>query len=168
MEQWKDIKGYEGFYQISNHGRVKNIQTNKFLTGDINNIGYYRVILYKPIKKRFFIHRLVALHFCDGYKDGFVVNHKDGIKTNNKAENLEWVTRSQNDIHAFSLGLRQTYPCQFKHEILAFDKNTNALVKEYENVQECYDDLHVARSNIYACCNGKQKTCKGFILKYKQ
>lgn len=168
MEIWKDIIGYEGYYQVSNLGRIKNINTNRILTGDTNNIGYKRVTLYTPEKKRFFIHKLVALHFCEGYQEDLVVNHKDGNKLNNCANNLEWVTRSENDLHAFKMNLRQAFPCQFKKQILAFDKDTKQLVKEYQNVQECCDDLHVARSNIYNCCNGKQKTCRGYILKYKE
>lgn len=168
MEIWKDIIGYEGYYQISNYGNVKNIKTNKTLIGDINNMGYRRITLYTPIKKRFFVHRLVALHFCEGYNEKLIVNHKDGNKTNNKAENLEWVTRSQNDLHAYKLKLRKTYPCTFKHRILAYDKNTMELVKIYKNTQECEEDLQVARSNIYNCCNGKQKSCKGYILKYEE
>lgn len=52
MEIWKDIIGYEGYYQISNLGNVKNIQTNKILIGDTNNLGYGRVTLYTPIKKK--------------------------------------------------------------------------------------------------------------------
>lgn len=167
MEIWKDIQGYEGYYQISNLGNVKNVKTNKILIGDTNNIGYKRVTLYAPIKKRFFIHRLVALHFCDGYEENLVVNHIDGDKTNNKANNLEWVTRSENDLHAFKLNLRKAYPCNFKHSILAFDKDTKKFVKEFQNIKECEEELGVARSNIYNCCNGKQKSCKGYILKYK-
>ena len=88
MEEWKDVKGYEGYYQISSYGRVKNIQTGQILKGDTNNIGYKRVWLYVPVKKRFFIHRLVAFHFCEGYQENLVVNHKDGNKLNNIAENL--------------------------------------------------------------------------------
>ena len=168
MEIWKDIIGYEGYYQISNLGNVKNIQTNKILIGDTNNLGYRRVTLYTPIKKRFFILRLVALHFCEGANDELVVNHIDGNKLNNAATNLEWVTHSQNDLHAYKLNLRQSHPCAFKHRILAYDKNTLELVKIYENTQICADDLQVARSNIYNCCNGKQKSCKGYILKYEE
>ncbi len=167
MEIWKDIRGYEGYYQISNCGSVKNLQTGKLLIGDKNSMGYKRVILYKPIKKRFFVHRLVAIHFCDGYKDNLVVNHIDGDKSNNKAENLEWITRSENDLHAFKLGLRKTYPCLFKYTVLCYDKNTMKFIKEYPNAQACSDDLHVQRANIYSCCNGKQKSCRGYILKYK-
>ena len=168
MEIWKDIKGYEGYYQISSEGQVKSLISNKILIGDINNLGYKRVILYTPIKKRFFIHRLVALHFCEGYAENLVVNHKDGNKQNNKAENLEWITHSQNDLHAFQNKLRKAYPCTFKHKIFAYDKNTLELVKIYANTKECKDDLKVARANIYNCCNGKQKSCKGYILKYEE
>lgn len=168
MEIWKDIIDYEGYYQVSNLGNIKNIKTNKILTGDVNNIGYRRVILYNPVKKRFFVHRLVALHFCEGAAEDLVVNHIDGNKLNNKAENLEWVTRSENDLHAYKLNLRVPPPCTFKHRILAYDKNTLELVKIYENSEECAKDLGAARSNIYACCNGKQQSCKGYILKYDE
>lgn len=78
------------------------------------------------------------------------------------------VTHSQNDLHAFQNNLREAYPCTFKHRIFAYDKNTLKLVKIYANTKECEDDLKVARSNIYNCCNGKQKSCKGYILKYEE
>ena len=168
MEIWKDIQGYEGYYKISNYGQVKNIKTGNTITGDINSTGYRRVWLYNPVKKRFFVHHLVALNFCNGYQDNLVVNHKDGNKLNNKFDNLEWVTRSENDIHAFKMQLRNIYPCQYKKHIQAYDKNTLEFVKEYNNTKECEDDLGVARSNIYNCCNGKQKSCRGYILKYKE
>ena len=166
MEIWKDIKDYEGYYQISSNGQVKSLLTNKILIGDTNNLGYRRVTLYSPIKKRFFIHRLVALHFCEGYQDGLIVNHKDGDKANNKAENLEWVTHSENDLHAYKNNLRKPQPCKFKHKVIAYDLNTKTIVKIYNNVEECAKDLKVARSNIYNCCNGKQKSCRGFKLQY--
>lgn len=63
-----------------------------------------------------------------------MVNHKDGNKANNKAENLEWVSHSENDLHAYKNKLRKPYPCQFKHSILAYDKNTGVFVKEFTNV----------------------------------
>ena len=134
MEIWKDIENYEGYYQISSFGRVKNIKTGNILIGDTNSAGYKRVYLYSPIKKRFFIHRLVAYHFCEGDKEDCVVNHIDGDKQNNKAENLEWVTRSENDLHAYKLKLRKSYPCQFKHKIIAYALNTNDIIKIYNNV----------------------------------
>ena len=166
MEIWKDIIGYANYYEISSFGRVRNKKTQNILIGDMNNAGYRRVILYTPVKKRFFIHKLVAIHFCENYKEGLVVNHKDGNKTNNYASNLEWVTRSENDLHALKNNLRKIYPCTFKHQIYAYDKKTKELIKVYKNVQECCDDLKVARSNVYNCCNGKQQSCRGYILQY--
>lgn len=106
MEIWKDIKDYEGYYQVSSEGNIRNTKTKQILIGDTNNIGYRRVTLYTPIRKRFFVHRLVALHFCEGYSEGMVVNHKDGNKQNNNYTNLEWVTHSENDLHAYKMNLR--------------------------------------------------------------
>ena len=168
MEEWKDVKGYEGYYQISSYGRIKNIQTGQILKGDTNNIGYKRVWLYVPVKKRFFIHRLVAFHFCEGYQENLVVNHKDGNKLNNIAENLEWTTHSENDLHAYKLNLREPHPCQFKHRVIAYDLITGETIKIYNNVEDCCNDLEVARSNVYNCCNGKQKSCRGYGLKYEE
>ena len=105
METWKTILENEN-YEVSNFGNVRNKHNKKLLTGDVNNIGYRRVILYYGKKQRFFVHRLVAFYFCEGYAEGLVVNHKDGCKLNNNADNLEWVTRSENDLHAVRLGLR--------------------------------------------------------------
>lgn len=167
MEIWVNIKGYEGYYQVSSKGNVKNMATGKILIGDKNIVGYRRVTLYTPIVKRMFIHRLVALHFVDGYKEGLVVNHKDGNKTNNCADNLEWVTRSKNDLHAYRLGVRKSYPCAFKKRIIKFDLSTGETICVYRNSQECCEDLNVARSNIYACCNGTQNSCRGFGIKYE-
>ena len=167
MEIWKDIDGREGYYQISSYGRVKNVATNRFLIGDTNNIGYRRVWLWAPIKERCFIHRLVATHFCEGYSEGLVVNHIDGNKLNNRADNLEWVTRSENDLHAYRINLREPHPCQFKHRILAYDAKTGELVKIYNNSMECSEDLKVARTNVYNCCNGKQYSCRGYFLRYE-
>lgn len=165
MEEWKDIKGYEGQYEVSSYGQIRNKKTNKCLVGDMNSVGYRRVLLSRP-KKRFFVHRLVAEHFVCGYQEGLVVNHKDGNKNNNNKNNLEWVTRSENDIHAFRMGLRDIYPAQFKKKIESYDLKTLQPIKVYKNIEECARELKVARSNIYACCNGKQKSCRGVGLRY--
>ena len=167
MEVWKDIEGYEGHYQVSNIGNVRNTKTGKLLTGDKNTVGYKRVILYTPIKKRFFIHRLVAYHFVDGYNKSLIVNHKDGNKANNRFDNLEWVTRSENDLHAFRLGLRKAHKCTFRNEIEQYDIKTGEVVQVYKNAQDCCERFGVTRGVIYNTCNGKQKSCKGFGLRYK-
>lgn len=63
MEIWKDIQDYEGYYQISNFGNVKNIKTDRILTGDVNNIGYKRITLYSPVKKEIFCPSISCFTF---------------------------------------------------------------------------------------------------------
>lgn len=65
------------------------------------------------------------------------------------------------------MNLRQPHPCTFKHRIISYDLKTNKIIKIYENTQECCNDLNVARTNVYNCCNGKQKSCCGVGLKYE-
>lgn len=163
MEEWKSIKELDDKYEVSSLGNIRNVNTGKILNGDINNIGYKRIMAGG---KHYFVHRLVAKYFVDGYEDGLVVNHKDGNKLNNIPNNLEWVTRSENDLHAFRLNLRKPHPSEHRYKIIKYDLATNKILHIYENSTECSNDLKVSRSNIYATCHGKQKSCKGFGLKY--
>jgi len=105
MEIYKDIEGYEGLYQISNTGKVKSI--NCILKPRLGERGYLYVNLYNNTKRKTWkIHRLVALHFVKNPDDKPEVNHKDTIKTNNNSNNLEWVTRSENEQHAHKHNLK--------------------------------------------------------------
>lgn len=90
-EVWKDVPDYEGKYQVSNKGRVKNVATGKILTPDLSNKGYYRVKLCdNGVKKRFQLHRLVAIVFVPNPNNHPIVNHKDLNPKNCCADNLEW------------------------------------------------------------------------------
>lgn len=110
MEVWKDIKGYEGRYQISNCGRVKSLNYHKenreaILVPKVTKTGYLIIGLWCDKKKKFFpIHRLVAKAFIAPF-DGEQVNHIDADKANNHVENLEWCTARENTLHAIKLGL---------------------------------------------------------------
>ena len=111
-EIWKDVKGFEGRYQVSNMGRVRSIErTCVDKLGRIRHVkgmilkdslnkgrGYYRVSLSDGHRNytHYEVHRLVAIHFVPGYKKGLVVNHKNEIKTDNRDENLEWCTQAYN------------------------------------------------------------------------
>lgn len=111
IEQWQDIKEYTGRYQVSNLGRIKSL-TRKTKTIKIKETimrlqkhpsGYLQIALSKKsIKKRFYIHRLVLEAFLPIQKNKLEANHKDGDKTNNLLENLEWVSRSYNHVHAYN------------------------------------------------------------------
>lgn len=93
-------------YVITEKGEVINVLTAKHLIGDINNCGYRRVCINK---KKYFIHRLVATYFIPNIHNKPIINHKDGNKRNNHVSNLEWATRSENDLHAFKLQLRKVH-----------------------------------------------------------
>lgn len=95
MENWKDIDGYNGLYQVSDLGRVFSVQRNKILKPCKNKAGYLVVNLWKNrVQKTYNVHSLVANAFLD--KTGEEINHKDEDKTNNRADNLEWCNRKYN------------------------------------------------------------------------
>lgn len=113
MEVWKDIEGWSG-YMVSNLGRVKSmprlhVKKEKVLKQGKNRNGYPMVGLSSPHKKSksFAVHRLVAKSFVPNPNNKPTVNHIDGNKKNNKAENLEWCTYQENSRHAFDTGLNK-------------------------------------------------------------
>ena len=120
-EIWKDVPGYEGMYRVSNLGRVKSLPRIKkafkgvyyntkqrILKNDILPSGYYRVVLHKNSKAiKSFVHRLVARTFIPNPERKPEVNHKNGVKADNKADNLEWTTAKENTSHAAIAGLRK-------------------------------------------------------------
>lgn len=120
-EIWKDIKGYEGLYQVSNLGKIKvlprifiNKAGFKTIVKEIikvcpeNHRGYNRAQLtaHDKTKKIFSVHRIVAIHFLDNPNNYPEVNHKKGIKTDNRASELEWCDKAYNEKHASDTGLK--------------------------------------------------------------
>lgn len=105
MEKWRWIDGYVGLYLVSDHGNVISLPKHgkdAVTLKPISDGRYLGVTLYSKEGKptRELVHRLVAKAFCMGYEPSLEVNHKDGDKTNNKADNLEWITRSENMKHS--------------------------------------------------------------------
>lgn len=109
-EEWKYIYilGEKTEYLISSKGRIFSKYSNKILKQSVSNCGYLRVDIYKNKKhKKMSVHRLVAIAFIENPDNLPEVNHKDGNKTNNCVENLEWVTPSENDYHAYLTGIKR-------------------------------------------------------------
>lgn len=114
-EEWRDVIGFGGFYQVSNTGKVRSCCNSHGTKGawklrslSVNHDGYLKVRLIqgdKDLTKR--VHTLVAEAFIPNPNNFTTVNHKDGNKTNNHVDNLEWADRSQQMIHAYKLGLKK-------------------------------------------------------------
>jgi len=173
---WKPIKNYEGLYEISNHGIIKSLEhininslgvksifKTKILNPPPNNKGYLVVQLMKSGKRKTFsIHRLVAFTFILNPQNKPEVNHKDGIKTNNKVNNLEWSTKSENGQHAYNIGLNKGSG----KSVLQFTKS-NEYINEYKSIHNASNLTGVGYEGIWKCCHKKRKISGNFIWKFK-
>jgi len=102
------IEGYENLYSATEDGNIYSHRFGRHITGDLNSVGYRRVILCKDKKrKRFFVHRLVAFAYHTKEDDNHVVNHKDSNKENNEPSNLEWCSPSHNSKHSWKEGTQK-------------------------------------------------------------
>lgn len=157
MEQWKDIEGYEGLYEVSNMGRVRN-NKGKILKPQMRRM-YLSHILYKDgIPHNWSVHRLVAKAFIPNPNNYEVVNHKDENKLNNEASNLEWCTTGYN----CNYGTRNI---QISHK-LSKKVYQFTLDGEYVNEYPSANVVGIDPSGIRQCCRGVLNFFKGFIWKY--
>lgn len=162
---WKSVPGYEGIYEISNTGIVRN--KNGVRKNLINYRGYaYIKLCNNGLCKRYLIHRLVAMAFIPNPDNLPEINHKDEDPLNNCVENLEWCTRIYNNNygtrnkragHAISKARRKAV-CRFDKEGNFIDSFDSAFTAEIE--------LGIIRTSICECARGNRKSAGGYIWKY--
>ena len=190
-EIWKNIKNYEGLYQVSNFGNVRSldrsvncgiknnnivIKKGKLLKQNLNIHNYLQVHLSKNNKSKMVtVHRLVAETFIPNIENKSQINHIDGNKQNNRVDNLEWCTAKENILHSWKTGLSKSY----KHpkgvltnyskslckKVNQYDLNNN-FIATYSSLSDASRNTPCLVSDICACCKGKQKTSHNFIWKY--
>lgn len=189
MEIWKDIVGYKGLYKISNHGKVKSLKRlvayscggERIFKERIRKIqtvskGYKAVILHKNNKpKQHLIHRLIAIHFIDNPESKPHINHINLNPSDNRIENLEWCTPSENMIHSFKYNKRKNAG-HFANKIGKLHPRSKPVIKyskdnipicEYEGLMDAQRKTGILFTSILNNISGRTKSSGGFIWKYK-
>ena len=178
-EEWRDIPGYEGIYQVSNRGRVKSLERTswngflhckiggRILKNSLMRNGYYRVTLSKDSgQQQFYIHRLVAEAFIPNPKSLNVIDHIDANKLNNDVSNLRWVTQEENMRHAWEMGLIPDGSKNLIHGI-----NCRPVIrsdgKVYESIASASRDLgYKSTTMVLNVLKGISDTCRGYSFAY--
>jgi len=175
-EIWRDVKGYEGLYQVSNMGRVKSLERTlidklgrkhptkeRILTPRKSTKGYFNVSLSqgRGKKKNFPIHRLVCEAFHKNPENKPCVNHLDENKTNNVASNLEWCTYKENNNH----GTHNARVAKSLSKSVGQYTRDDKLIKVWQSTIEVYRQLGFSYSHISEVAQGKRKTAYGYVWK---
>lgn len=172
QEEWRAIEGFEGCYEVSNLGRIRSVDRitvdtqgrKKFINGKILspfilNSGY-KGIRFRH--KSFLVHRLVASAFIDNPERKAQVNHKDENKLNNRADNLEWLTKYENDHYGTGIQRRAEKQSKKVYQYSLEGK----LLKVWESTVSC-KLAGYNRTSIWFCCTGKHKQHKGYRWSYE-
>lgn len=168
LEIWKDIPNYEGLYQASNTGFIRNSRTNKILKPRIDKNGYFKHILYiKGVPKEFRTHRLIALTFIENSKNLLQINHIDENKQNNCIDNLEWVDAKTNNNHAtrnkrISVGVQKNSK---KKSVNQYDLNGN-LIKTWNSLREIERELNIYHNILSNKIKNKDGIMNGYKWKF--
>ena len=177
-EEWRDIVGYEGLYQVSNMGRVKSlarlvispkgikdhIVQERILSIKVHKFGYLEVSLSSENKRKTYkVHRLVASAFIPNLNNLPQVNHKDENKANNIVDNLEWCT----SLYNANYGNRNKKSALAKSKaIVQYDLNL-VMVSEHKSLTDAGKFVGGNPQGVFLCANNKIKKYKGYIWRYK-
>ena len=167
-EIWRDIKGCEGKYQVSNTGMVKSLNyrrtgKERILKLDDNGHGYLYVSLSKDGKgKSYPVHKLVATAFLENPNNLPEVNHKDEDKTNNCVENLEWCSKLYN----INYGTGSKRSAEKRSKPVYSINKESGLITYWESIMEAERQTGISNSHISKCCQGKRKSAGGYYWMY--
>lgn len=163
-EIWKDIPGYEGYYQASTFGNIYSILNKKILKPD-NIRGYLRVTLCKNAeRKKHFVHRIIASTYLANPFNLPFINHKNNIPIDNKYDNLEWCDSKYNNNYGDRL---QKMSNALKKQIIQYDLSGN-FIKEWDGAIDAQIVTGINRNHICGVCKGKRKSAGNFIWRYKK
>ena len=175
QEIWKAVRGYEGFYQVSNEGRIRGVDRivrskgsgtrqyyGQILSTPVASNGYNIVTLYNNTGKRISasVHRIILDAFQPNNDPNLECNHINGNKNDNRLKNLEWVTHSENKLHAFATGLQKPVSEPFKKPVIRDDGAV------FPSAKEAGEAIGGFGSMVSMVCRGVRNKYKGYGFRY--